>query len=79
MLAPDRTGSTAIHEVECMSCSAGCGPADDDDGPAVRALRHARDGDPTHRLPPGRIRNGIRAPRGMRAARSGHGSGHAKA
>ncbi|MFD8632133.1 hypothetical protein [Streptomyces sp. NPDC059533] len=42
LLTPDRTGSEAIHEAECTSCLAGSGPADDDDGPAVWALRHAR-------------------------------------
>ncbi|WP_327283534.1 MULTISPECIES: hypothetical protein [unclassified Streptomyces] len=41
LLTPDRTGSEAIYEVECTSCLAGSGPADDDDGPAVWALRHA--------------------------------------
>ncbi len=42
LLTLDRTGSGAIHEVECTSCHAGSGPADDQDTPAVWALRHAR-------------------------------------
>ncbi|MGW0390717.1 DUF7848 domain-containing protein [Streptomyces sp. NPDC003042] len=42
LLTVDRAGSEAIYEVECTSCLHGSGPADDDDGPAVWALRHAR-------------------------------------
>ncbi|MEU3775187.1 hypothetical protein AB0F11_18615 [Streptomyces sp. NPDC032472] len=38
----DHSGSGAIHEIECTSCLAGSGPADDMDAPAVWALRHAR-------------------------------------
>ncbi|MEW2415042.1 hypothetical protein AB0953_15140 [Streptomyces sp. NPDC046866] len=42
LLTTDRSGSGAIHEVECTSCHHGSGPAEDGDGPAVWALRHAR-------------------------------------
>lgn len=41
VLTADRSGSGPVYECECTSCLDGSGPGDDEQAPAVWALRHA--------------------------------------